>query len=161
MIEVDVEQHYPAERRLLAAVVTMAVRDACEKPYKESKKCTMHVYAKSAHLFLWTPALDAYLAFLDIEPDFYREKLEKFMDDKSERVINGFSSENRRNFRLNRLLWNDERRLFNVLSNDEEEDSESVPAPAQQKVSTGRTGMPRHNRRGKSTSGRNKTSSRT
>ena len=141
MVEVDIEQHYPPERRLLAAVVAMALRDACEKPYKESKNCTMHTYARSAHEFLWTPALDAYLAFLDIEPDFYREKLTKFMSDQSERVTNGFSSENRRNFRLNKLLWEDQRGLLPVIPDSEEEDTEPLPAPAQPKARSSKKRM--------------------
>lgn len=134
MTEVDIEQHYPPERRLLAAVVAMAIRDACEKPLKEGKHCTIHTYARTAHEFLWTPALDAYLAFLDIEPEFYRTKLDQFMGDQSERDFNGFSSENRRNFRLNRLLWQDQRRLFVVLPDSEEEDPQPVQPPAKPKV---------------------------
>lgn len=108
MVEInvdDVSSHKIPEQGLISAVIAMAVRDACIKPLKDGKHLRMTWDATTAHDFLWTESLDSFLHWLDIDAGYFRSNLIRTMGDDSEKQIGQFSSNDRRNFRINRKLW--------------------------------------------------------
>ena len=71
----DHEQQGAACRKLFAAVVTLAIRDATLKPFESFGKLRMQNEASSAMSFLFGGRCDFYLEFLDIDPSHFRKSL--------------------------------------------------------------------------------------
>jgi hypothetical protein len=105
--QTEQSDHFIPEQQLIGAVIRMAVYDACHTPIKVEKELKLTDEAKSAHRFLWTDAVESYLHWLDVDTNFFREKLIKLMGDMTQNSVAGFSSDQRRAFRLNKLLWED------------------------------------------------------
>ena len=99
------------EERLFAAVVGLALRDACLRPGKEGKRLRVAEDAMSAHRFIWTDAIDAYLHWLDMDAGQFRVRLENIMADMSALKVSGFMPEERRAFRINKRLWEEQHAL--------------------------------------------------
>jgi hypothetical protein len=99
--ELDYKAQGVAYRRLLAAVVGLAIQDAQAKPYKpySSKKLIPTDTALSAIDFLFRTS-DGYLSLLDIDPGHFRKNLLNLMFDMN-RKIRQFEPIGRRNFRYN------------------------------------------------------------
>ena len=96
-----------AEKRLLAAVVAQAIRDACMAPnVGAKKKLHLRVEAASAMSFLFNTSrsgVDAYALWLDFDADRFREKLLKRCN--TEGHDPQLSDEQKRNFRRNYRLY--------------------------------------------------------
>lgn len=101
-------------RKLLAAVVITAVRDACLTPPKrsrfvgESEGMPMSIDAFTAMRFLFDDSvsgLKEYLQWFDIDPGQYRMRLRDMMFSESAHKVNGFETMDRRNFRYNYGMW--------------------------------------------------------
>lgn len=105
--QTETSDHFIPEQQLLGAVIRVAVYDACHTPIKIGRHVKLTDEAKSAHRFLWTDGVESYLHWLDVDAKFFRDKLIKMMGDQTERSIAGFSSAQRRAFRVNKLLWED------------------------------------------------------
>jgi len=90
-----------AYRRLLAAVVALAIQDAQAKPNKVSlkKRLVPKDTAMSAIDFLFRTS-DGYLGLLDINPKQFRKRLLDLMFDMNKKVRQ-FEPIGRRNFRYN------------------------------------------------------------
>ena len=89
-----------AYRRLLAAVVGMAIQDAQSRPRKHSRKKLVPTdEALSAIDFLFRTS-DGYLSLLDIDPGHFRKNLLNLMFDMNKK-IKQFEPIKRRNFRYN------------------------------------------------------------
>ena len=143
MLDVTPEHkdHTTPEHRLLYSVVILAVRDSCLAPIK-TKPISMQWDATTAHDFIWLDALESYLHYLDIDVDYFRKKLIETMSNDKEVVINGFTSEDRRNFRLNKSIWDRESaRLGGRVASDTSRNWNSVDSVAPKKR-TSITGQP-------------------
>lgn len=99
-------------RSLLAAVVNVAINDACTQPPKrESKKADrmpIHIDAFTAMRFLFDErfsGLNEYATWLDFDAKQFRRKLMNMMYD--ERSIKGmpYDDMQRRHFRINYKAW--------------------------------------------------------
>ncbi len=101
LYSLDYKAQGVAYRRLLAAVVGMAIQDAQAKPRKlyTSRKLIPTDEALSAIDFLFRTA-DGYLNLLDIDPGHFRKNLLNLMFDMN-RKIRQFEPIGRRNFRYN------------------------------------------------------------
>lgn len=100
----------PPEMRLLAAVVSSAVRDLTRKPIRinqNSNKMRLHPNALSACRFIFTKHSDGYLEMLDINPAMFRHNLIKIIQDLTEKKIGEFEANSRRIMKINHKLWND------------------------------------------------------
>ena len=104
--ELDYKAQGVAYRRLLAAVVGMAIQDAQARPRKPylnrphlNKKLVPTDTAISAIDFLFRTS-DGYLSLLDIDPGHFRKNLLNLMFDMN-RKIRQFEPIGRRNFRYN------------------------------------------------------------
>ena len=98
--ELDYKAQGVAYRRLLAAVVGMAIQDAQSRPRKHSRKKLVPTdTAISAIDFLFRTS-DGYLSLLDIDPGHFRKNLLNLMFDMN-RKIRQFEPIGRRNFRYN------------------------------------------------------------
>jgi hypothetical protein len=98
----------PAEMRLLAAVVGLAVKDTMLPPINTRNKSSpldIADDAMSAFDFLFTPTSDAFLEWLDIDPPAFRKRLLDTMEDSSGRDTIHFKAMGRRNFRMNYRIW--------------------------------------------------------
>lgn len=70
------KEAYAAGKRLLSAVIGLAINDACLAPFKESKGLRLHSEAKDALEFLfYSEQCDKYLMVMDIEPSTFRRCL--------------------------------------------------------------------------------------
>jgi len=141
MLDVTPEHkdHTQPEHRLIYSVVILAVRDSCLTPIK-GKPPIMQWDATTAHDFLWLDALESYLHYLDIDVDYFRNKLIQTMSSDKEGMVNGFSSEDRRNFRINKSIWDREsNRLGGRVASDTSRNWHSVDtvAPKKRNSSTG------------------------
>lgn len=103
----EFQSHTQPEHRLLFAVVNLAVRDSCLHPIND-KPLRMQWEATTAHDFIWLDGLDSYLHYMDIDVDWFRQKLIETMSSDKEGTVNGFTSKDRRNFRINKKLWDAE-----------------------------------------------------
>lgn len=98
-----------AEKRMLAAVVAQAVKDACLAPVLRGK-VAVHPRADSitalGFLFDQTRAgLNAYAAWLDFDPDRFRQKMiDSCFASKVSSDLH-LSDDQRRNFRVNYKLF--------------------------------------------------------
>ncbi len=93
-----------AHRRLLSAVVVLAIRDACQHP----KEKRLGDLPRSALNFLFEDS-DGYLTLLDIDPEQFRKRLVNmsYANGATGKYtsMSGFSSEDRRCFRINYQMW--------------------------------------------------------
>ncbi len=105
--QTETSDHFIPEQQLLGAVIRIAVYDACHTPIKVGRETKLTDEARTAHRFLWTDGVESYLHWLDVDTQFFREKLIKLMDNRTENSVAGFSSNQRRSFRINKLLWED------------------------------------------------------
>jgi hypothetical protein len=110
LYELDYKAQGTANRRLLAAVVALAIQDAQSKPRRMGRIRIPTDEAISAIYFLFQHS-DSYLNLLDIDPQQFRERLLKLMFDMNKKIIQ-FDPIKRRNFRYN-YEWM--RRKENVL----------------------------------------------
>jgi len=110
LYELDYKAQGTANRRLLAAVVALAIQDAQSKPRRMGRLRIPTDEAISAIYFLFQHS-DSYLNLLDIDPQQFRERLLKLMFDMNKKIIQ-FDPIKRRNFRYN-YEWM--RRKENVL----------------------------------------------
>lgn len=94
------------EKRLVAAVVALAVRDACLPPIGK-KDLILTSEAASAFDFLFTDLCEGYMTLIDMNPQHFRSKLIRAMYDASHRdkPIKAIA---RRAFRINHKLWSTE-----------------------------------------------------
>jgi hypothetical protein len=99
--ELDYKAQGTAYRRILAAVVGLAIQDAQMKPRAvyTNKKLIPTDEAISGIDFLFRTS-DTYLNLLDIDPGHFRKKLLDLMFDMN-RKIKQFEPIGRRNFRYN------------------------------------------------------------
>jgi hypothetical protein len=99
--ELDYKAQGTAYRRILAAVVGLAIQDAQMKPRAvyTNKKLIPTDEAISGIDFLFRTS-DTYLNLLDIDPGHFRKKLLNLMFDMN-RKIKQFEPIGRRNFRYN------------------------------------------------------------
>ncbi len=105
--QTETSDHFIPEQQLLGAVIRIAVYDACHTPIKVGRETKLTDEARTAHRFLWSDGVESYLHWLDVDTQFFREKLIKLMDNRTENSVAGFSSNQRRSFRINKLLWED------------------------------------------------------
>ncbi len=123
----------PPEARLLAAVVSLAVRDLTHRPYMEDKKPVMTVEARSACRFLFSDTSNGYFDYLDYDPPVFRDQLLKLINNASHDKIAGFEPMDRRIMRQNYQLWiTNYARLDHELLVDEDEHVE-VARPVAEK----------------------------
>ena len=121
------------EARLLAAVVSLAVRDLAHRPLMEDKKPVMTVEARSACRFLFSDTSNGYLEYLDYDPSVFRDQLFRLMNNTSHDKLAGFEPMDRRVMRQNYQLWSSNyARLDHELLVDEDEHFE-VARPAAEK----------------------------
>lgn len=110
LYELDYKAQGTANRRLLSAVVALAVQDAQSKPRRMGRLRIPTDEAISAIYFLFQHS-DNYLNLLDIDPQQFRERLLKLMFDMNKKITQ-FDPIKRRNFRYN-YEWM--RRKENIL----------------------------------------------
>lgn len=91
---------YEACRRLLSAVVSLAVRDACQTPGKRM----LNQMPRHALDFLFNHS-DGYLELLDFDPEQFRKKLVSVMYMKNPNPPFSLSQEDCRNLRINYQMW--------------------------------------------------------
>lgn len=117
------------EIRLLAAVVTLAVRDLAQRPLVIDKKPVMTDEAKSACRFLFSDTSNGYLESLDYDPSVFKDQLIRMMNNNSHEKLAGFDPNDRRAMRQNYKLWSsDYARLDHELPDDEvEPDADALP----------------------------------
>ena len=122
------------ECRLLAAVVSLAVRDLAHRPYLEDKKPVMTVEARSACRFLFSDISDGYLEYLDYDPPVFRDQLLRMMNNTSHDKLAGFEPMDRRIMRQNYQLWSSNyARLDYELPDDEDEHFEAARPAAEKR----------------------------
>lgn len=132
-VVLESQSHTLPEHRLLYSVVILAVRDSCLAPIKD-KQIKMQWDAVTAHDFIWLDGIDSYLHYLEIDVDWFRNSLIKLMSNDKEGAVNGFTSEDRRNFRINKKLWDAEStRLGGRVAGDSSRNWNSVDTPAQKR----------------------------
>jgi hypothetical protein len=110
LYELDYRAQGAANRKLLSAVVALAIQDAQSKPRRMGRLRIPTDEAISAIYFLFQHS-DTYLSILDIDPQQFRERLLKLMFDMNKKVSQ-FEPIKRRNFRYN-YEWM--RRKENIL----------------------------------------------
>lgn len=115
------------EERVLYAVVNQAIVDACERPIVKHRGRTdslenfeLSMHARSAINFLFTDASDAYLKWLEIDPDWLRRELLEVMYERRKQptaaalrgrggdagsTVERIDEYARRAFRINYELW--------------------------------------------------------
>lgn len=110
LYELDYKAQGTANRRLLAAVVALAIQDAQLKPRRLGKLRIPTDEAISAIYFLFQHS-NNYLSLLNIDPQQFRNRLLKLMFDMNKKITQ-FEPIKRRNFRYN-YEWM--RRKENIL----------------------------------------------
>ena len=103
------------EERLFAAVIGLAMRDACMKPIKVNNRLVLQSESQSAHKFIWTDSIESYLHWLDIDVGQFRSRITSIMQNTDNVRVGGFSPEERRAFRFNKTLWED---LWSTMPKD-------------------------------------------
>jgi hypothetical protein len=94
-------------KRLLSAVVTLAIFDACQPPHRSKAKAGMKYSSSRLSLdamrFLMGDGVKRYVEQLDMDGDRFKDQLIKQMWDDSERgyLTEKISGQQRRNFRFN------------------------------------------------------------
>ena len=121
------------EARLLAAVVSLAIRDMTHRPVMEGKRPIMTVEARTACRFLFSDASDGYLDWLDYDPPVFRDQLLRIMNNTSHEKLAGLEPMDRRVMRQNYQLWSSNYAgLDHELLDDEDEPIE-IARPAAKK----------------------------
>jgi hypothetical protein len=92
-------------KRLLSAVVSLAVRDACQTPGKKM----LNQLPRDALDFLFNTS-DGYLEWLDFDPEQFRKRLVNTMYAKKYFPIYGLSENDIRSMRKNYQMWCDDQR---------------------------------------------------
>jgi len=87
-------------KRLLSAVVALAVRDACQP----SGSKMLNQLSKNALEFLFYTS-DGYLEWLDIEAEQFRKRLVGIMYTKNKNPPFSLSEQDCRNLRINYQMW--------------------------------------------------------
>lgn len=116
-------------RSLLAMVVWSAVHDACAAPLppapdqksRSRKKLRISTHAFTAMRFLFDDSVSGlreYSAWLDFDPDQFREQLLRLMRDTTPGSVRGFPEMSRLHFLRNYNLW------FEIPSGEEPPHSE-------------------------------------
>lgn len=125
--ELDYKAQGIAYRKLLAAVVALAIQDAQAKPNRISlkKRLIPKDTAMSAIDFLFRTS-DGYLQLLDIDPEQFRKKLLGLMFDMNKKVRH-FEPIGRRNFRYN-YQWMHRQENVLDLTKAYQEDLEKMEA---------------------------------
>jgi crotonobetainyl-CoA:carnitine CoA-transferase CaiB-like acyl-CoA transferase len=125
--ELDYKAQGIAYRRLLAAVVALAIQDAQAKPNKtiSKRRLVPKDTAMSAIYFLFRTS-DGYLQLLDIDPEQFRKKLLGLMFDMNKKVRH-FEPIGRRNFRYN-YQWMHRQENVLDLTKAYQEDLEKMEA---------------------------------
>ena len=141
MMEDMVDQNASC-RRLLAAVVALAVKDACQPSIRvRSKETKMYrrvptEAASSAIHFLFGEGVVGYLQMLDMDTDRWRTQLMDQMNASNEEV-NSFNSQisafDKRCFGWN-YWWVNAHPNERMVMSDEEIDGNKRPAEAKQQV---------------------------
>ena len=113
----DRADQYAAGKRLLSAVVSLAILDACQKPFKRynSARPELTEDAETALRFLFddTRWCDLYLSMMGIEPSTFRHYLLKTM--AKQQGVREVTPEKQRIFNLNyRLYWKKHGRVEQV-----------------------------------------------
>jgi hypothetical protein len=93
-------------KKLLSAVVSLAVRDSCQTPGKKM----LNQLPRDALDFLFNHS-DGYLEWLDFDPEQFRKRLVNTMYAKKYFPIYGLSENDIRSMRKNYQMWCDENRL--------------------------------------------------
>ena len=99
LYELDYKAQGTANRRLLAAVVALAIQDAQSKPRRLGRLRIPTDEAISAIYYLFQHS-NNYLSLLDIDPQQFRNRLLKLMFDMNKKITQ-FEPIKRRNFRYN------------------------------------------------------------
>ena len=125
--ELDYKAQGVAYRRLLSAVVALAVQDAQAKPNKtfSKRRLVPKDTAMSAIDFLFRTS-DGYLGLLDIDPKQFRKRLLDLMFDMNKKVRH-FEPIGRRNFRYN-YQWMHRQENVLDLTKAYQEDLEKMEA---------------------------------
>ena len=92
-------------KRLLSAVVSLAVRDSCQTPGKKM----LNQLPRDALDFLFNTS-DGYLEWLDFDPEQFRKRLVNTMYAKKYFPIYGLSENDIRSMRKNYQMWCDDQR---------------------------------------------------
>jgi hypothetical protein len=89
-------------QRLIAAVIALAIKDACKGAMKE----TLPTHTASALNFLFTHS-DSYLALLDIDPQQFRNRLLEYVykQDTTSLLTHNLTDFERRSFGMNYRQW--------------------------------------------------------
>ena len=106
------------EKALLSQVILLAINDACFSPdpkarhenkaFVSNESIRMHTNTFTAMRFLFdrsVSGLDEYSAWLDFDPSQFRRKLTEMMRNDGPNIINGYSSMQRRYFRINKRIY--------------------------------------------------------
>ena len=120
------------EKALLSQVILLSINDACHAPdpkvrkehrnFVSNEQVRMHTDTFTALRFLFDTSvsgLDEYAAWLDIDPNQFRRKLVEMMQDNGPNIVNGYSSMQRRSFRMNKKIWEMLQRQNNLDPNIE------------------------------------------
>ena len=107
----DVNEQTRACQKLLSSVVHLAIKDACIKPTTTKRGRSvgdMHPDAFTAMRFLFSETdagISEYATWLDFDPNQFRMKLRKVMEDSTAAMIGTIGPEDRRAFRFNYKTW--------------------------------------------------------
>jgi hypothetical protein len=82
--------------RLLAAVVSLAIRDLTHRPVMEGKRPIMTVEARTACRFLFSDNSDGYFEYLDYDPPVFRDQLLRIMNNTSHERLAGLDPMDRK-----------------------------------------------------------------
>ena len=98
-------------RALVSAAVLLAVYDCCQMPINKDKKLTL--LARSGFDFIMNKHADGYLAFLNIDPNYFRTHLVDSMFERCTSTlkflkVNEVEAARKRLFRINYKLWQQE-----------------------------------------------------
>jgi hypothetical protein len=105
-----------ANRRLLSAVVALAIRDACQHPGNKA----VGELPRSALNFLFEHS-DGYLGLLDIDAEQFRKRLINLVFSKEKKTGRGFglSEDDCRKFRINYSMWHKEKTTPSIYKRPE------------------------------------------
>lgn len=134
----DGEQQVRSCEKLLAAVVACALRDLSAPGFGRSyrrivagagkrspiKEAGISPHAFTAARFLFdatATGVDAYLEWLDIDPDTWRRKLLDVIADDTPMRVGGFEPEQRRNMRVNLRVYKSLAHLTDKEIDDDDE----------------------------------------
>lgn len=112
-------------KRLLSAVVTLAIFDACQAPHRSKAKAGMKYSSSRLSLdamrFLMGDGVKRYVEQLDMDGDRFKDQLIKQMWDDSNRgyLTEKISAQQRKNFRFNHHSFQNIPQAGKPISDDE------------------------------------------